>query len=463
MEKDFDQQISELFNQVKIKEANSTLIIPFYTVSLPLLIPSLYSLVKRQLKKKSVFNFKKIYKIIKYCAFYLLWSIKWFVLFGIIKNKNIYLTSLMDRGDSYKLVNLILNEFDCKIIQYGILTKFKLLFSNNIFCVPHFFLKQRIINVKNVYLDQIKNISSDLQQTINKIFKINTSQINLSAKIITGFINIHFIYKKIISQLQKTNKINIFISDRDFSSFSVVFINLCKQNKIPTIGIQHAIFFYEHLYKSVYSDYQFVWGKQNYERIIKGDNNNSKIIIIGKNIQNNVMSKPTPADYWVYCLSAYDEPFIQTINRNLDDSLSLCDIIEGFSKKNNKKLLIRPHPSDMELAFPKKFSYSYKKLDKTMAQTELFFIEDTSLIIDLLIAKKKFIYILNEANQDPLNLQRFGFKYLLKHTQNAEPLIKQILQEKPDDKIYKNILDYFIQNNVNTNNEIKKSISVIIA
>ena len=407
-------------------------------------------------------RFPSVNARIKHSFFYLLWSLKWFQLRLSEKNNFIICSFIGNRKLSYeylaKLMFFVSKE-NSKVIHFGIIYSFKYLFDSKIICIPFFFLKLFQNKKKKVELSNqiFKQLNISFKRRCN--YKLN-EEINY---IIYNHNHIEECLDTLIKRLHTKGNIKAFIQDIDFYLERVILAGTCKKNLVKTISVDHSLIF-ENTVPHYYTDYFFVWGNYNKDKLFHENQvDGNRIYITGKPQTDEYIDVPSQnRKLWIYFLPAICKQLIWNPERNIEHSLKSIQIIQEYINENNPevKLCIRKHPSDSEcLKLPGEFN----EWDNNYTGFKLAFIEDSSVIIELLKSDISVVYVKDSKQKDNL---LFG-KYLpgLAAANDKENLYKTIRTALVGKqvKVKKNDFMNFLISNENTFGELfSKSLNKVI-
>jgi len=351
-------------------------------------------------------RFPSINARIKHTLFYLLWSIKWNI-YKFSKKKNFILCSFIENREiSHQYIDQLIrfaSETKSLLIHFGIIYSFSFLIKKEIVCIPFFLYKlfqNKVAKKKLSY-----RIYNELVISISRIK--NSSLSNEFQRLIYKNLQIEECLDDLIKKLKSKGNIKIYIQDIDFYLERVILAGTCKKNSLKTISIDHSIIF-AHDLPQYYTDYFFVWGRYHKDKLIyENQIDENKIFVIGKPQFNDKSAfRSNKKKKWIYFLPALKRQLIWDPERNIDHSFKAIRYIQNYIDANNPdiKLCIRRHPSDSDYL---KLPDDFIECEKYYSDYELAFVEDSSVIIELLKSDLPIIYIKDADQNDNLSFGNY--------------------------------------------------------
>lgn len=410
---------------------------------------SIYTSIYSQLFNQYVYKSKRygLKGQIIHIKWYFLWSLKW-VLFLKLKGKKIILTALLkDRNNSQKTILELLNSSNGKytFINYSVIYNSSLLVNPYFFCYPHtlynpIIKRKQGCSIINVWEKDLDNLSQ-------KHFKRK-----LSYDIKSDFnstLNNYESFKYLLKKIFSNGEIKCLIQDMDFIAERVIFCYAAKEENIKTISLDHSVIFFDHQYKKVFSDYFFVWGQSQKDRLLDvSEIDHNKISLIGNfDKKFNWLQGNKQRNTWIYILSAHDYPMFRTKDGSHFQSIELFEKLYDFIQKRklNVDLLVKLHPSDK--------IENYKKIEKYviadniwnyLKNAQLIISEESTLLVDCLQLNTPIIF-LKSSNLSSRMQKMFSYygEMVLAKDEINENILDNILKITPDQKKRKSLFEYF--------------------
>jgi hypothetical protein len=257
-------------------------------------------------------------------------------------------------------------------------------------------------------------------------------------------------FKHLIEVLRTRGSILFFIQDIDSLAERIIFIDICRSYKICTIGLDHAIILYKHLYETSYSDYSLVWGTFQKEKIGQSSKIKPKEVhVIGRpDLGFEFFDKPQKPNHWIYLMPAFQNPLVESFTRSLERSFSCVRSIESLisEKYPGISLLVKIHPSDDRMIFPKGHKYHVGSISKILSATQLVFVEDSTISIEMLRYRIPLIYVTGDEDCDNLNIEQWSSGFLLKDNSTLSEIVAQALVSDINEDNRRKMFEYYCGN-----------------
>ena len=470
---DYDQKIREFISCWE--EDNDFRKKSFKIALTGILIPYIYKIIReeklsgKEIKRRKYFfsRLKNIKEVLNHLTWYILWSIKWLLFISLKKNgRRIILASFFPKNaTSFEYIRTILNRNRTDhffLVNFSVIYNMKYLFNSRLFCYPHFFYKKKEIHTEEYYL-----LEKDFKALFEKYFKIEFSF--YLTEYIKSFNTVYNSFSYLVEMIQRDNKILCFVQDCDYLNDRVLFSNYCKTKNIPSLAFDHSIQIYDHLFYNNFSDYRITWGEYQINRITKLSNNIPKKLINGGrpgyyfsfktiNYQKNKV--------WIYLLPAFQEANMQSIHRSLQQTENNIINIKKIISENYKsvKLLVKPHPSDEREIFQFTNDLVNDSLDILMNETQLAFVEDSTISLELLKYEIPVVYFADKLNNDNLHLRELNSDYIFVSSKESLGIkIPKALNKKIDHKEREKIFSYYFGEGKNFENNLNELLDEIFA
>ena len=230
------------------------------------------------------------------------------------------------------------------------------------------------------------------------------------------------------------------MQDCDYLSDRILFGYISRIRKIPMISLDHSIQIYDHLFLNNYSDFRITWGEYQINRIKR----------LAKILPQKMISCGRPSfefnfkmiDFaqnkiWTFLLPAFQEANMQSIHRSLDQTKSNIALINKIISVNYPgiKLIVKPHPSDELKNFNFGIAATDNSLNDLMYYSQLVFIEDSTISLEVLNYNVPVIYFSDDKVSDNLHLMEFEVDYIFcRKEDRLEDKITEALNVNIDSK-----------------------------
>jgi hypothetical protein len=407
-------------------------------------------------RKKNIFE-----KGIKHFFFYFMWTIKWTLYKWRLKSKKIIVTQLLPDTVStrryLKDLTSYQNQFDCILINIGMIYSFKKIFTQSFLCFPTKLYGYKLFDKKkhnsaqltkdlNVLENILKNYFPDIKLKINDYEFIYLANIKM------------YLGAKYFLESNKT-KIKFLIQDIDYLAERVLINYLFSSNDIKTICIDHSLRIYDHLHNDYPSDIYLLWGEYNKSKLMKGNAISKKechLIGLSGNRFSNIQTNN--GKYWIYFLQAYGNPHSPTFNRTLAYTYKILQsIITVVREISEVDLIIKSHPSD-EYIFKNLFPDNYiSAVDKQILEkTKLLFVEDSTISAELLNTNIPIIYIEDSVNSNPMDLTGFNIVHSYNLNKNLKDIVSMALADKVNSSERKLSHKFYFDEPISISHTLKK-------
>lgn len=471
--KDYDELIGEIVKHWE--EQNTSRHDYLKTAISRFIIPQLYNCIRKLHlnegfcvgRDKFLGRFANIYTLLIHVWWGTLWTLKWVLTFRSHGLKNVVIIASGSHRKLSKSYFLHVSEY-CHdeglfLISLNVICEGKYLFTPNVFYYPRFIYFNSIRKESRGLVLLYDKIVNDLRNTVNQYLNLNC-RFKLKRNF-RRLCNDATFYLKLLEKTKHDN-VKLLIQDYDYTYNKYMYCELTKINKIKTLVLDHSIRIYNHLFTKVHSDYAFVWGQHEMNRLQKASCSNKSIIMeMGRPFSPSASHKLKikKKKYWLYLLSSYDQPAFQTISRSLQGAKKNVDQICDCMSKD-REMLIRPHPDDRKKLFGDFGHQLYLgKLEKVLPYTELIFTEDTSMMIDLLLYNFPLVYVCGSNNRDYFDIERWGIVKILRSDSNLNNLIEESLNFQIDSDLRKICYEYFYGKSDYFENNFKRELKSILS
>lgn len=419
------------------------------------------SFIKKNLPGKkilSLLSYRNSYNILwtlKKSAWLILWLFKWLLYIKSIKKKNIIIaaigSNLNSTAEYFKQLSSFASKNNCVVILLNLVESISILKDGQIVYFPRFLYSR-----KNYFIDGLNN--NTLDEIINdfeKIAKSNSLNVTIEKKILSrefdSMIKDLNSFNYLIKSLLSKSQILALIQDYDYTYNKFIYCQISKLNDIKSIVIDSSFLIYDHLYKKVFSDYHLVWGEYKKNYLLKNNSIDiSKIIVTGKPVASGFTKTKsnTSNGIWLYISQAYSDPALFISGRSFNFLKMNIDKLSEHQRINHPgdKLFLKLHPADNPLDFDIKVQKSNSiNLINLIESAKIIFVEDTTLLFDLVYKGYPVVYILDAFGNDNIGLVEQGLVLGVDLRGNLNDTIKTVLSGKfkADLKISNSFFKYY--------------------
>lgn len=454
----FDKNISNLLDDwydIAIYDTKSILKISLTTAFLSQSFIKKSLLGKKILSLLSYRNSNNILWTLKKSAWFILWLLKWLLYIQSIKKKKIIIaaigSNLNSTSEYFKQLSSFALKNNCVVILLNLVESILILKDRQIVYFPRFMYLG-----KNYFVDELNNKTLDeIINEFEKIAKINGLDVTIEKKIISkefyalikDFNSFNYLIKSSLSKSQ----ILALIQDYDYTYNKFIYCQLSKLNGIKSILIDSSFLIYSHLYKKVFSDYHLVWGEYKKDYLFKNNIIDvSRIIVTGKPVASRLTKTitNTSKSIWLYISQAYSDPALFISGRSFNYLKMNIDKLSEYQRMNHPedKLFLKLHPADNPLDFDIKVQKSNSiNLINLIESARIIFVEDTTLLFELVYRGYPVVYILDAFGNDNIGLVNQGLVPGVDFRGNFNDIIKAELSGKikVDLKISNSFFEYY--------------------
>lgn len=393
---------------------------------------------------------RKIDKTVTHLFWYVLWTIKWFILFRYSKKEDIINTALfMETSSSIDYLKLLCIESEKKdvvIVNFGMIYNYPMLFRQNIYCHPF------IIERYNLS-DNNKNESEKLSRMITKNIpeSIDLNVLPTLEKDIQRLLVYYNVVEIYIAKIKKNKNIRFYLSDTDHLDTRTTLCELHRSAGIRTILIDHALNSFNCINNQVYSDQYLCWGefqKISFFANASQINVTNVVIPVGRPSSFFQATNSIRAQRWIYYLPSFQHQTKFSILRSYSRTKEFITAFEEFIQTSNAPavLSIQTHPVDT-LVVRKKFNHGISTITtgKISEGCELIIIEDSSIIIDLLQYDIPILYISNANGDDSMAIDKLKVGRIATSPSEIGSILPDLLKTPFNPVQRSKAFDYYIQ------------------
>ena len=423
----------------------SKLLIKFYTDS---------SSSKINLVSNSKFHiFKSVKSIFNHLFWFLLWTIKWAIYSSTAKRSRVIITAIGSNYHStqeyFERIIEIAKLNNCIVILLNLIESTSILKNKRLLYYPRIFypLKKLLFRLdENTVRTEI---FTDLEKTASK----NNLEVKISSdylkKSLRNLLHDYDSYVNLVEKIFSKDQIMALIQDYDYTYNKYLYWCISKKQGIKTIVIDTSLVLYKHLYKKTFSDYQMVWGEHKRDFLVRNNFMDlSKIIVTGRPISAKYkrIEKRNDKNLWIYISQAYSDPSFFISSRNSETFRFNLNRLLEYQKKNypGDKFILKKHPADRTVNFDIKNSVDLP-FNELIVNAKVIFVEDTTLLIELINEGYPLIYVLDSNGNDNIGLVNKGLIPGIDMKQNFENVIEEVILGKftIDLKATKNAVKYY--------------------
>jgi len=237
-----------------------------------------------------------------------------------------------------------------------------------------------------------------------------------------------------IAVLREKKAIIFYISDLDHLYTRYLLCAVHSSLTIPTILVDHAVNTYDQINGKIFSSHYFCWGEYH-KNVFRRINPHVDCVTIGSNHGVFSLQKVHKKNKWIYFLPSFRHPLAFTTKRSIDRSMMYSKEIFRIYKMHceDNSFFVKIHPVDKNLPmdlFPVRLIK--EKLEIVLEGTELVFVEDSSIALDLLKYDIPIIYLANSEGEDLLHLSKCGVANMNSDIASLQNCIDTALKEVID-------------------------------
>lgn len=383
--------------------------------------------------KKLFMRFRRFNKASAHLWWALLWTLKWYLLLPGLKKKEYFIAALgSDRGLSFAYLDAL--ETEAKKRSAAIITL------NVLLSARHFFNPSIRYYPRPLYASG-NNINTPDWITVKEKAEAAGKE-HLEINFDGGQLKKYYeMYRRdaraFANLLQSGLRTALLVQDFDYTSNKALYAQYAREAGVPVMRLDHSLRPYSHLYKHSFSDKLLVWGEYEKEQLMEQQAVPAEDIVVSGRpdpVRHTALQVRDPV-YWVYLLTSYDDPAMETAHRSIDHSLEMVGVVEKVMQRYfpEQILLLRPHPNDDFEFFNDRFYNIYTDpLKKIEDQVQIYFVEDSTAAVELLKYKVPVVYISDRSKNDYFHFDRFKSAPILDDPQHAADLIRKAIAQTPD-------------------------------
>lgn len=343
---------------------------------------------------------------------FLLWTIKWVMLFRWKKDNKYILLAIGSNEINIKeyisQFTILARKNNTKIILLNIINPQKYLLNSTIFYFPRFLFKPDIFlksEEQNKIFDEIITSFSSLTNVIDLSKNELLNLKNVFKKMVFDFNSFH----SLVNKINKNNVTSLF-QDYDYTYNKVLYYFLANRHNIKTLTLDTSLNIYKGFYQKYFSEYHCVYG--NYKKDFILNHNNvleSNIVVVGKpkteyKFSNVIQYKEC---IWIYLAQSYSNPSMFSEGRTYEYFKKNIQRLKSISQKYfpDIEIKLKIHPADQVLDFDLGIEIiKDHNFDSNLNKAQIIFCEDSTLTLELAFSGYPIIYLLDSFNRDNVGL-----------------------------------------------------------
>ena len=413
----FDKNISKLLDEwYRVTEFDTKTILKLSLTS-ELLSQSFVNKNLGKSKIISALSYRNSYNFwwtLKKSVWFILWLFKWLLFLKSIKQKKIIISALGSNINStseyFKQLSKIALQNNCLVIVLNLVESFSVLKNSHIIYYPRFLYFKKNLSSHEFSMNILGEIIDDFINTAKANNLTVSLKPNKLARTLDNLILDYCSYKYLVEEYIYKEQILALIQDYDYTYNKIIYWHISNTHGIKTIVIDNSLTLYKHLYKKVFSEYHLVWGA--YKKNFLAENNSiniSNIIITGKPticLSKNI-KKQIANNLWLYISQAYSDPAMFISGRDFNSFKMNIEKLSMYQKSHypGDRFLLKIHPADNPLEYDLNLKLTKKaNLFNLLKIAKIIFVEDTTLVVDVIAKGYPVVYILDSLGNDNIGL-----------------------------------------------------------
>ena len=439
----FDENISKLLDEwYRVSEFDKKTILKLALTS-ELLSQSFVNKNLAEKKIVSALSYRNSYNIwwtLKKSVWFILWLFKWLLFLKYIKRKKIIISAigsnLNSTSEYFKQLSKIALQNNCLVIVLNLVESFSILKDSRIVYYPRFLYLRTNLSHNEFGMKTLDEIIDDFKNSAKANNLPVSLKLNKLASTFENLIHDYRSYKYLVEVYLSKKQIVAIVQDYDYTYNKFIYWHISKTNRIKTIVIDTSLTLYKHLYKKVFSDYHFVWGEDKKNFLAKNNSIGiSKIIITGKPTTSifNSTKKSIASNLWLYISQAYSDPAMFISGRDFKSFKKNIEKLSKYQKNHypRDRFVLKIHPADN----PLDYDLNLKLINKVnifdlLENAKIIFVEDTTLVVDLISRGYPVLYILDSRGNDNIGLVNKGVIPGINLNQNFKETLDSLLNGK---------------------------------
>lgn len=382
-----------------------------------------------------------------------LWITKWILLNPTARSSSFLIVSINSkkvttRSYLFELIKYAKHK-NAVVVNFGTLATLHGLSDRRVFCFP--------AGLRTIFQSfspdrvELKNVMSEFDEIV-----MHEMGLNIDSEVL--FKSHWYLYNRLLrgvhdflSVLRKYGKVIGLFTETDFTKQKVFLVQECKRLSIPTITTDDGLFLYDHLFQDYSSDHYVAWGDFQLERIRRMSKSPPIVHVFGRpDVSFASVSFPGKKFVWLYFLPAFQNPIAQTIHRSLSRSLKTIRKIEEVSLSNRPipELLVRSHPRDNPNLFQwDNVNFVRRDISLLLQKTQLIFVEDSTVAIELLKYDIPIIFIADKTGKDTFGFEETGAGMVLRGSDEYDVVIRKSLDARISEIGRHQVFQYYFGNN----------------